>query len=234
MTATHSQAHDSGVAVHDRSALIIGDASQLPRVGVLAMQGAFAAHVAMLQRVGADAFEVRTAAELERCDGIVLPGGESTAIRKALDRGGLLEPLRAALADGLPVFGTCAGMIVLADTEPDGAPPCFALLDIDVERNGFGRQVHSAEVPVELTGDTADDATETMRGVFIRAPRITRVGTGATVVGRAAADAAPDGDVPPGEAVVVLQDAMLAASFHPELTDDTTLHRRFLGIVRAR
>jgi 5'-phosphate synthase pdxT subunit len=192
-----------------------------PRIGVLAMQGAFAEHVRMLDACGAEAFEVRTEAELERADAIVIPGGESTAIRKALDRCGLLEPLRERVAAGMPAFGTCAGMIVLADTAPDGAPACLDVLDVDVARNGFGRQVHSFEEDVELEGGTR------MRGVFIRAPRIERAGEQVEVVGRIAAGAHE------GEPVVVAQGVLLAASFHPELTSDTSLHERFVDLVRA-
>jgi 5'-phosphate synthase pdxT subunit len=191
-----------------------------PRIGVLAMQGAFAEHVAMLQACGVEAFEVRTTQELGRCDGVVLPGGESTAIRKALDRCGLLGPLRDRIADGLPAFGTCAGMIVLADTEPDGAPPCFGLLDVVVARNGYGAQVHSFEAAVTIEDG---DAGTRMHGVFIRAPRITQVGAGVTVCGR----------LDDGEPVVVAQGSLLAASFHPELTDDHTLHERFVAMVET-
>lgn len=192
-----------------------------PRIGVLAMQGAFAEHVRMLRACGAEAFEVRTADELARAEAIVLPGGESTAIRKALDRCGLLEPLRALVEAGMPAFGTCAGMIVLADTAPDGAPACFDVLDVDVARNGFGRQVHSFEQDVRLADGT------TMHGVFIRAPRIERAGDDVEVVGRIT------GGPHDGEPVVVAQGSLLAASFHPELTSDRALHERFVAQVRA-
>lgn len=185
------------------------------------MQGAFAEHVRMLAACGAEAFEVRTPSELERADAIVLPGGESTAIRKALDRCALLEPLRARVAGGMPAFGTCAGMIVLADAAPDGAPPCLRVLDVDVARNGFGSQVHSFEQDVVL------DDGHVMPGVFIRAPRIVRVGSTVEVIGRIAAG------VHEGEPVVVRQGALLAATFHPELTGDATLHGRFVALVRA-
>jgi 5'-phosphate synthase pdxT subunit len=190
------------------------------RIGVLAMQGAFAEHVRMLEVCGVEAIEVRTTNELDAVDAIVFPGGESTAIRKALDRCGLLEPLRARIVEGMPAFGTCAGMIVLADTAPDGAPPCLDLLDIDVERNGFGRQVRSFEQDVQLTDGT------TMPGVFIRAPRIERVGADAEILGRIA-----HGEHE-GEPVVVAQGTLLAASFHPELTSDASLHERFVTLVR--
>jgi 5'-phosphate synthase pdxT subunit len=203
--------HDTDRPAHDR-----------PRVGVLAMQGAFAEHVAALASCGADAVEVRTAEELATCAGVVIPGGESTAIRKALDRCGLLEPLRAAIAGGLPAFGTCAGMIVLARTEPDGAPPCLGLLDVKVERNGWGRQVHSAELRVRY-----EDGPPTP-GVFIRAPRIVACGAAVEVVARVMGGPAD------GEPVAVAQDHLLAAAFHPELTEDRTLHRRFLELVAAR
>lgn len=193
-----------------------------PRIGVLAMQGAFAEHVRALRECGAEAFEVRTREQLDGCDAIVLPGGESTAIRKALDRCGLLEPLRTCIAGGLPAFGTCAGMIVLADTDPDGAPPCFGLLDVDVARNGWGRQVNSAEVEISFDGGERSSA------VFIRAPRITRAGADVQVVARIA-----DGDAA-GEPVAVRQGHLLAAAFHPELTADRTLHARFVQLVRER
>lgn len=186
------------------------------------MQGAFAEHVRMLRTCGAEATEVRTAAQLEHVEAIVIPGGESTAIRKALGRAELLEPLRKLVGEGMPALGTCAGMIVLADTSPDGAPPCFAVLDVEVARNGFGTQVHSFEADVRLDG-----ADTLVPGVFIRAPRITRTGPGVEVVGRIAAGEQE------GEPVVVCQGSLLAASFHPELTDDRSLHERFLQVVRA-
>jgi 5'-phosphate synthase pdxT subunit len=196
--------------------------TQSPRIGVLAMQGAFAEHVRALEACGVHAVEVRTTEQLAACDGIVMPGGESTAIRKALDRCGLLEPLRARVTAGMPALGTCAGMIVLADTAPDGAPPCFGLLDVEVERNGFGSQVHSFEATVRLVPSGA-----AMRGVFIRAPRILRVGDGVTVVARI--DGGPYDDEP----VAVRQAHLLAVSFHPELTDDLALHEAFVELVVA-
>lgn len=196
--------------------------ARAPRIGVLAMQGAFAEHVRALHECGADALEVRTLEQLDSCDAIVLPGGESTAIRKALDRCGLLQPLRDRIAGGLPAFGTCAGMIVLADTAPDGAPPCFGLLDVDVARNGWGRQVHSAEVEIAFPDGGRSSA------VFIRAPRITRLGEGVDVVARIGGGDAAD------EPVAVQQGHLLAAAFHPELTADRTLHLRFVELARER
>lgn len=195
----------------------MGTADTTPTIGVLAMQGAFAEHVGALRACGARTLEVRTEEDLAHVDGIVIPGGESTAIRKALDRAGLLEPLRAAIEDGLPAFGTCAGMIVLADTDPDGAPPCFGLLDVEVARNGFGRQVHSFETMV-----VGDDGRQ-HHGVFIRAPRITRVGDAVEVLARLGS-----------EPVAVRQGGLLAASFHPELTGDTWLHQELVELARSR
>ncbi len=196
--------------------------ARAPRIGVLAMQGAFAEHVRALDECGAEALQVRTLDQLDSCEAIVLPGGESTAIRKALHRCDLLEPLRERIASGMPAFGTCAGMIVLADAAPDGAPPCFGLLDVDVERNGWGRQVNSAEVMVSYAGGDESVA------VFIRAPRITRVGEGVDVVARISV-----GDAQ-GEPVAVQQGHLLAAAFHPELTTDRTLHVRFVDLAREQ
>lgn len=194
----------------------------MTHIGVLAMQGAFAEHVRALRACGVDAFEVRTLAQLAACDAIVIPGGESTAIRKALDRCDLLAPLQELVDRGMPALGTCAGMIVLADTAPDGAPACFGVLDIDVERNGWGRQVHSAELDV-----TYDDGT-VARAVFIRAPRITRVGSDVSII----ATVAGASGMP--EPVAVRQGHLLAAAFHPELTGDRHLHERFVELVRER
>jgi 5'-phosphate synthase pdxT subunit len=191
------------------------------RVGVLALQGAFREHVAALRRLGADVREVRTPAELADLDAVVLPGGESTTMDRLLDTSGLREPLARALRDGLPAFGTCAGLIVLAtaaeDARPDQRP--LGLIDVTARRNGYGRQVHSFEAAVALAGE--DEAP--MSGVFIRAPRIVRVGDDVEVV--ATLD---------GEPVAAASGGIMVASFHPELTGDDRLHRRFLERVRAR
>mgnify|MGYP006273661747 FL=1 len=189
-------------------------AGSAPRVGVLALQGAFREHVATLRRLGADAFEVRTPAELAAADAIVLPGGESTTMDLLLGSSGLREPLAARIAGGTPVLATCAGLILLARDLEDGVEGqrTFAALDVTALRNGYGRQVSSFEAPVAL----ADDAVP-MTGVFIRAPRITRVGEGVEVIG--AVD---------GEPVAVRSGTITAATFHPELTDDDRLHQRFL------
>ena len=196
-------------------------------IGVLAMQGAFVEHARAFEEAGAAAREVRTERELAEVDAIVIPGGESTAIRKALDRCGLLEPLRERIADGMPALGTCAGLIVLADTAPDGAPPCFGLFDVELERNGFGRQAHSFEVAVKLDAIRDAAGPAILPGVFIRAPRIMRIGDGVAVVGRITDG--PHADEP----VVVRQGSLLGATFHPELTPDRALHRMFVELVSA-
>ena len=178
----------------------------MPRVGVLALQGNFREHVAMLRRLGADAVEVRKPEQLEGLDGLVIPGGESTTFMRLMRLYGLDEALRRFEA---PVFGTCAGMIVL-DREHLG------LVDLVVDRNAYGRQVASFEADLELTGDD-----EPLRGVFIRAPRVREHGSGVDVL------AEHD-----GEPVLLRDGRFLVASFHPELTDDTRVHERFLELVR--
>ena len=190
-------------------------AGSAPRVGVLALQGAFREHLGALARLGADVREVRTPDELDGLEGIVLPGGESTTMDLLLDSSGLREPLGAAIAGGLPVLGTCAGLILLARDLEDGVvgQRTFAALDVTALRNGYGRQVASFEAPVTLDDDDAP-----MTGVFIRAPRITRVGDGVEVI-------AAVGDEP----VAVRSGTIMAATFHPELTGDDRLHERFLA-----
>ena len=192
-------------------------AGSTPRVGVLALQGAFREHVNALQRLGADAVEVRTPGELEGLDGLVLPGGESTTMGLLLDSSELREPLGAAIAAGTPVFGTCAGLILLARDLEDGVEGqrTFQALDVTARRNGYGRQVKSFEGAVTLGA-----AAEPMAGVFIRAPRITRVGDDVEVI-------ALLGDEP----VAVRSGSIMAATFHPELTDDDRLHEVFLAGV---
>jgi 5'-phosphate synthase pdxT subunit len=195
-------------------------AGSTPRVGVLALQGAFREHVNALQRLGADAVEVRTPAELADVDGIMLPGGESTTMDLLLGSSGLREPLAAAVAAGTPVFGTCAGLILLARDIEDGVEGQRTLnaLDVTALRNGYGRQVKSFEGPVALAAGGPD-----MVGVFIRAPRITRVGEGVEILARL-------GDEP----VAVRSGSIMAATFHPELTDDDRLHEVFLaGITNS-
>jgi pyridoxal 5'-phosphate synthase pdxT subunit len=188
-------------------------------IGVLALQGAFREHCAAVRRVGHDAVEVRTPEDLARVDALILPGGESTTIDKLLDSSGLREPLERRLREGMPAFGTCAGLIVLAASAVDGieGQRPLAAIDVVARRNGFGRQVHSFEAPVHLIGDATP-----MTGVFIRAPRIVATGPDVTVI--ATLD---------NEAVAAESGSIMVASFHPELTDDDRLHRRFCDRVAA-
>ena len=176
------------------------------RIGVLAVQGNFREHLRVLARLGVEGVPVRKPEHLEGLDGLIVPGGESTAIRRLMRVYELEEPLAAFRG---PLFGTCAGMI-LFDREHLG------LLDVKVLRNGYGRQVASFEADVDL-----EDDDEPVRGVFIRAPRVEEVGEDVEVVGRL-------GEEP----VLVREGRILAASFHPELTDDTRVHERFLELVR--
>ena len=176
------------------------------RVGVLAVQGNFREHAAMLRRLGADVAEVRLPEELEGLDGLVIPGGESTAISRLMRLYGLEDALRTF---GRPVFGTCAGMILLDRSH-------LGLVDVDVERNAYGRQLASFEADLDL-----GDGERPLRGVFIRAPRVSEWGDGVEVLARH--EGAP----------VLLRDGRyLVASFHPELTDDSRVHERFLELVR--
>jgi 5'-phosphate synthase pdxT subunit len=185
-----------------------------PVVGVLALQGAFREHVRLLRELGADAHEVRTPAELAACEALVFPGGESTTIGKLADSSGLAAPL--ARFEG-PIFGTCAGMIVLSREATDGLPgqPLLGRIDLGVRRNGYGRQVRSFEAPLRLAGDERP-----FPGVFIRAPRIERVGEGVEIL-------AWHGDEP----VAAAQGSIMVAAFHPELTGDGRLHQRFLARI---
>jgi 5'-phosphate synthase pdxT subunit len=181
------------------------------KVGVLALQGDFEAHARAVRAAGADPFEVRTASELASADALIIPGGESTTIRKLATKYGLLEPLRERARGGLPIFGTCAGMIACARTITDGDAAILGVVDIDVRRNAYGRQVQSFEADIDVAG------IGEMRAVFIRAPRVERVGQRVEVL------AAHD-----DEPVVVRQGRVVLAAFHPELTDDVRLHQLFL------
>jgi len=177
-----------------------------PKIGVLAVQGNFREHVAMLRGLGAEAVEVRLPEQLEGLDGLVVPGGESTTFMRLMRLYGLDEALRSFAG---PVFGTCAGMIVLDRNHLD-------LVDLEVERNAYGRQTSSFEADLRLAGED-----EPLRGVFIRAPRVREAGPEVEVIAEHA-----------GEPVLLRQGRFLVASFHPELTDDTRVHERFLGLVR--
>jgi len=189
------------------------------RIGVLALQGAFREHAVAVRRLVHNAVEVRVPADLEGLDGIVLPGGESTTVDRLLDSSGLRGPLVERLRGGLPALGTCAGLIVLAREIEDGRPDqrSLGLIDVTARRNGYGRQLRSFEAPVALAGEA-----DAMPGVFIRAPRITRVGPDVEVV--ATLD---------GEPVAAAEGSIMVASFHPELTGDDRLHRAFLTRIGA-
>jgi pyridoxal 5'-phosphate synthase pdxT subunit len=195
-----------------------GRRSRLPRVGVLALQGAFAAHVDALSDLGVTATEVRTPAQLAAVDALVMPGGESTTMSKLLDTFDLFDPLAKRLAKGLPVFGTCAGMILLASEVLDGRPDqrSFGAIDLSVRRNGYGRQVDSFETDLAVTG--IDDGD--LHAVFIRAPLVERAGPSVQVL--ATVD---------GHPVVCHAGNVLVAAFHPELTADRRLHAYFLNHV---
>ncbi|MBY8875369.1 pyridoxal 5'-phosphate synthase glutaminase subunit PdxT [Micromonospora sp. PLK6-60] len=194
-------------------------------IGVLALQGDVREHVAALAGAGADARPVRRPAELDAVDGLVIPGGESTTISKLVDIFELREPIDKRIAAGLPVYGSCAGMIMLAAEVLDGRSDQrgFDGIAMTVRRNAFGRQVDSFEAPVALTGVDGGP----FHAVFIRAPWVERVGDGVEVLGRVAEG--PAGD----RIVAVRQGNLLATSFHPELTGDLRLHRYFVEMVRT-
>jgi 5'-phosphate synthase pdxT subunit len=181
------------------------------------LQGAFRAHERVLAGLGADTAQVRTPADLESVDALVMPGGESTTMSRLLGTADLFDPIAERLADGMPVFGTCAGMILLADDVLDGRPDqrSFGAIDIAVRRNGYGRQVDSFEDDVRVDG-----LTEPFHAVFIRAPKVETVSDDVTVLAR-------HHDAP----VLVRQGNVLVASFHPELSADGRLHSLFLELT---
>ena len=181
-------------------------------VGVLALQGDFREHVAMVRGLGAEAREVRAPADLDGIDALIIPGGESTTIGKLADRYGLIEPLRSLIGDGLPTLGTCAGMIFLAAATTGEQQHQLGVLDAVVARNAFGRQVESFETEIQVEG--WDDP---IHAVYIRAPWIEKLGNGVEVLARS-------GEHP----VMVRQGNVLATSFHPELTDDGRVHTMLL------
>lgn len=185
----------------------------MQRIGVLAVQGAFEAHARVLAGVGVEPRLVRAAADLTQLDGMILPGGESTVQLSLLERLELEQPLLAWIARGLPVLATCAGVILLARHVTQPVQRSFGLVDISVQRNGFGRQLDSFEA-------RADDSDLPL--VFIRAPRIVEVGAGVRVLARHQ-----------GEPVLVRQHNITCATFHPELTDDDRVHRQVFAVARG-
>ncbi len=199
----------------------------MPSVGVFALQGDVREHLATLTALGADAFAVRRPQELARCDGLVLPGGESTTMAKLAHTFELLEPLRERVGSGMPTFGTCAGMILLADRIVGGAvgQETIGGIDMTVRRNAFGRQVDSFEGDVDVT---ALDAP--FHAMFIRAPWVEEVGPAVEVLARVAPGEAA-GEAA-GRIVAVRQGYLVATSFHPEVTGDPRIHELFLDVVR--
>jgi len=195
-----------------------------PVIGVLALQGDVREHLRALTAVGADARPVRRPEELEGVAGLVIPGGESTTISKLADIFELREPIDKRIESGMPVYGSCAGMIMLAAEVLDGRPDQrgFRGIDMTVRRNAFGRQVDSFEAPVEIDGMSGS-----FHAVFIRAPWVERVGDDVQVLGRVS-----DGRAA-GHIVAVRQGNLLATAFHPELTGDLRVHRYFVELVRA-
>jgi pyridoxal 5'-phosphate synthase pdxT subunit len=189
-----------------------------PTIGVLSLQGAFRAHIQALTDLGVAARDVRTPVHLEGVDGLVMPGGESTTMSRLLTSSGLFDQIKARASEGMPIFGTCAGMILLATEVLDGRPDqrSFGAIDLSVQRNGYGRQLDSFETELDVAGLDAP-----FHGVFIRAPLVTATGDAVEVL------AAHEG-VP----VLVRQGLVMAASFHPELTADNRLHERFIELVR--
>jgi 5'-phosphate synthase pdxT subunit len=189
-------------------------------VGVLALQGDFAEHEAMLRRIGAQARQVRLPEQLEGLSGLIIPGGESTTIGKLATTFGLIEPLRRFAAER-PVWGTCAGAIFMA-SDAQREQPILGVMDIVVERNAFGRQVDSFLADLSIPA-LAEDPGRPFPGVFIRAPLIESVGKGVEILARLASDGS--------RIVAARQGRLLATSFHPELTDDPRLHRYFLSLA---
>jgi 5'-phosphate synthase pdxT subunit len=189
------------------------------RVGILSLQGAVEPHRDVLARLGVASREVRTPADLDEVDALILPGGESTAISKLLEANELFDPVQQRLDAGMAAFGTCAGMILLATEILDGRPDqrCFGSIDIAVRRNAFGRQVDSFEADLDVAG-----LGDPLHAVFIRAPVVDRVGDGVEVL--ASVDGRP---------VSCRRGAVVVTSFHPELSDDTRLHELFLAGVDA-
>lgn len=187
-------------------------------IGVLALQGDYDAHACMIERCGATARRVRCPQELERVRGLIIPGGESTTIGKLIDRWGLHEPLVERARQGMPIWGTCAGLILLARRVEGSDQYRIGLLDVTVRRNAFGRQIDSFETDLPIRGFPGGP----IRAVFIRAPLITEVGPEAEVLCETE-----------GGVVMVRQGNLWGTSFHPELTDDCRLHRAFIDLAGA-
>jgi pyridoxal 5'-phosphate synthase pdxT subunit len=200
-----------------RSKATTGMDGKPPLVGVLALQGDFREHRLMLERLGAQVREVRQPAQLDDLDGLVIPGGESTAMAKLLLNYGLFDAIRSFGRAGHAIYGSCAGLIMLARDTLEGSPPTLGLMDIVARRNAFGRQLQSFEADLEVAGIDGGP----LRGVFIRAPWIEQAGPEVRVLASCE-----------GRIVAAAQGPLLATAFHPELTDDDRMHARFLQEVR--
>ncbi|MCH8186448.1 MAG: pyridoxal 5'-phosphate synthase glutaminase subunit PdxT [Chloroflexi bacterium] len=195
------------------------EGGNLPRVGVLAIQGDFLEHRQVLERIGVDAPEIRLPHQLDDVDGLIIPGGESTTIVQLIDIYGFRKTLKAKSKAGMPIWGTCAGMIVIASSLSDRRPEPLGLMNIRVSRNAFGRQFDSFEQ--DLTVEELEGPP--FHGVFIRAPAVKKIGDGVRVMA----------SLDDGRPVAVRQDRLFATAFHPELTDDTRIHEMFVRIVEG-
>tara|TARA_B100000676_G_C17800873_1_gene692130 strand:+ start:111 stop:698 length:588 start_codon:yes stop_codon:yes gene_type:complete len=192
----------------------------LPKIGVLAIQGDYQEHKNMLEGVGAVTKEIRLPNELEDIDGLIIPGGESTTIIQLIDIYEMRNPIIERVTSGMAIWGTCAGMISIAKTLKDKRPDPLHLIDIEVSRNAFGRQIDSFETYLDIKNIEGPP----VRGIFIRAPVVTNIGKGVEILS----------EIESGKPVMVLQDKMLATSFHPELTDDTRIHEFFKNLSSAK
>ena len=192
----------------------------MPKIGVLAIQGDYQEHKNMLESVGAVTKEIRLPNELEDIDGLIIPGGESTTIIQLIDIYEMRNPIIERVNSGMAIWGTCAGMISIAKTLKDKRPDPLHLIDIEVSRNAFGRQIDSFETYLDIKNIEGPP----VRGIFIRAPVVTNIGKGVEILS----------EIESGKPVMVLQDKMLATSFHPELTDDTRIHEFFKNLSSAK
>ncbi len=189
-----------------------------PIVGVLALQGDFREHLAVVDRLGAVGREIRLPSDLDGIDALIIPGGESTTIGKLATRFGLIEPLRELINGGLPTYGTCAGLIFASSTVTEGSQPLLGVLDVAVQRNAFGRQKESFETDLEIDGFDA-----LFHAVFIRAPWVEKVGSDVVVLASVE-----------GHPVMVQQDNIIGTSFHPELTEDDRIHQMLIEMISRR
>jgi len=192
----------------------------LASIGVLAIQGDFLEHRKMLDSIGIESKEVRLPDELENLEGLIIPGGESTTIVQLIDIYGLRAPLVDKVNQGLAIWGTCAGMIVIAKNLKDKRPDPLGLMDIEVSRNAFGRQIDSFETDLDIQGMDGPP----MHAIFIRAPLVTQIGTEVEILA----------EVDDGKPVAVKQNRVIATSFHPELTEDSRMHSMFVDIAHSR